>query len=77
MHSLGFLGVTLRIVLLARAVLGVLRSWKVMKPDEFFDPQLWKTKLIFVIVQFLYTLLTFLPVPLLYRFKFLNAAYVT
>uniref|UniRef100_A0A7S0LBS8 Glycerophosphocholine acyltransferase 1 n=1 Tax=Coccolithus braarudii TaxID=221442 RepID=A0A7S0LBS8_9EUKA len=42
----------------------VLGKCGVLKPGEMFDSERWKTKLIFIIVQLLYTAVTLLPVPL-------------
>ena len=48
----------------------------VMKSAELFDSEAWKTKLIFMSVQLLYTAVTLLPVPLLWSSYHLHLAYL-
>jgi len=47
-------------------VTNIMRKIGVMKSDEVFDADTVKTKMIFIVAQLLYTLITLLPVPLLY-----------
>jgi len=44
----------------------LLRGCGVLAPDEMFNSEQWKTKLIFIAVQFVYTAVTMLPVHLLW-----------
>lgn len=51
---------------MAGAVLNLCRRIGVMAPGEVFDSSTVKTKVVFMTVQFLFTLATFLPAPLMY-----------
>ena len=47
-------------------VTNIMRNIGVMQPKEVFNAKTVKTKLIFIIAQLLYTVITIIPVPLLY-----------
>jgi hypothetical protein len=51
----------------ARWVLMQMRKIGVMKPDEDYEPSEFKTKLVFMTSQFIYSVLTFLPSALMYQ----------
>ena len=44
----------------------IMRNIGVMQSEEVFNAETVKTKLIFIVAQLVYTLITLLPVPLLY-----------
>lgn len=50
------------------------RKLGIMKKDEKFDPSQWKTKLIFVFINFMYFLLTVIPVKLMYDYSYFHIA---
>ncbi len=52
-----------------KVVLAAVRRMGYMSAAETFDPTTNKTKIIFMASQLVYTALTLLPVPLLYRFR--------
>ena len=58
-------------------VLGIMRKIGVMKNSEEFDAETIKTKLIFVSAQLMYTIVTLLPVKLLYNSYIFSILYMT
>lgn len=50
-------------------VLWLMRRLKFFKKDETFDPHTFKTKMIFMASQLVYTLVVSLPTPFLYNNK--------
>jgi hypothetical protein len=54
----------------------VCRSIGVLTPNEEFEPESLKTKMVFWIGQLLFMILTILPVPLLFRYQTASTAYV-
>ena len=54
----------------------VCRATGVLGPREEFQPESWKTKLVFWTGQMLFTLCTLLPAPLLFRYRDLHTAYI-
>jgi len=58
-------------------VLGIMRKIGVMKNSEEFDAETIKTKLIFVSAQLMYTIVTLLPVKLLYNSYIFSILYLT
>jgi hypothetical protein len=60
----------------ARFVLKLLRSVGLMRPDEDYVPNEFKTKFIFMSSQFCYTVLTFLPSFLVYYSYHLHLLYI-
>lgn len=61
---------------LARIILGWCRSLGIFRPDEDYDSRTVKTKLVFITSQFLYTLVTFIPTPLLFWSKGAHLFYI-
>ena len=57
-----------------RFALRVGRALGVFRRDELFDASSLKTKFVFVTLQLLYTVVTFLPIPLCYRSKTTHTA---
>ena len=55
---------------------GVARRLGIMGPKEEFDPDSTKTKIIFMTVQFVYTLVTILPVPLFYYNFYIHTCFL-
>lgn len=51
----------------ARWVLKFMRKIGVMRPDEDYEPSEFKTKLVFMSSQFIYSFITFLPSALMYQ----------
>eukprot|EP00484_Ammonia_sp_Unknown_P025688 CAMPEP_0197034094 /NCGR_PEP_ID=MMETSP1384-20130603/12302_1 /TAXON_ID=29189 /ORGANISM="Ammonia sp." /LENGTH=540 /DNA_ID=CAMNT_0042463977 /DNA_START=23 /DNA_END=1645 /DNA_ORIENTATION=+ len=47
-------------------------SLKVMRKDEQFDSTKWKTKLIFVLLNFMYYMITVLPAFWIFRYKYVH-----
>jgi hypothetical protein len=60
----------------AKAVLKICRRLGILRPDEMFNSRENKTKIVFISTQFLYTVITFLPTPLLYRSPTLHVFYL-
>ncbi|EWM23149.1 Protein of unknown function DUF2838 [Nannochloropsis gaditana] len=60
---------------LHRLVLRLTRATGVLAPDERFDHRTLKTKSIFILTQFIYTLLTCLPALVIYHSFQLHVAY--
>lgn len=54
---------------MARAVLKLLRAMGVFGKEEDFDSTTVKTKLVFISSQLMYTIVTFLPVPLFFYWR--------
>lgn len=54
----------------------VCRTIGVLKPDEDFDPEALKTKIVFWIGQLLFTLVTLLPTPFLFANHAANTGYI-
>lgn len=52
-----------------QVVLFIMRKMKLFKKDETFDPTTFKTKMIFVTSQMVFTVLVTLPTPFLYNSK--------
>ena len=48
----------------------------VILPGEIYHPDEVKTKVIFVVGQFIYALLWLLPTPLLFHLRFLNTTFL-
>lgn len=48
----------------------------IITPGEVYHPDQFKTKVIFITGQWIYTTLWLLPVPLLFNFKFLNTTFL-
>lgn len=61
---------------LHRVAKTVCRTIGVLKPDEDFQPESLKTKLVFWVGQLLFMLVTILPIPLLFSYRSLNTAYI-
>jgi hypothetical protein len=59
-----------------QAVLRGYRAIGVMRQNEEFEPTELKTKVIFMLSQFLYTLVTFIPAPFLYVSKWTHLYYI-
>ena len=57
-------------------VLGIMRKVGVMKETEVFDAETLKTKLIMVSAQLVYTVVTLLPVQLLYTNYVASVSYM-
>ncbi|KAJ8603470.1 hypothetical protein CTAYLR_005103 [Chrysophaeum taylorii] len=51
-------------------------SWRLMRCDEEFDETAWLTKVTFWVGQLIYTLLTLLPVPLMWASRQVHAAFL-
>jgi len=58
------------------AVLVLLRKVGMFAPTERYNARQLKTKMVFVTTQFVYTIGTFLPAPLLYRYFWLHCLFV-
>ena len=56
-------------------IIAILESAGVKGKDEVFDPDTLKTKIVFVVSQLVYTVVTILPTPFLYRSYYLSLAY--
>ena len=54
----------------------LMRKIGVFRPDEDFDHTTYKTKLIFMGTQFVYTVITFLPACVLFTSEALNLLYI-
>ena len=54
----------------------VVRACGILKPGEMFDSESWKTKMIFISVQLLYTAVTMLPVTWLWSSCYLHVWYL-
>lgn len=52
-----------------RMVLFLMRKTRLFKKDETFDPTSFKTKVIFMTSQLIYTVVVSLPTPFLYNAK--------
>lgn len=61
---------------ITRSVHTMLNSVGVMKPGEMFDSECWKTKLIFIAVQSVYTSLSLLPIAYLWSSFYLHLTYL-
>lgn len=61
---------------LARAVLKFLRSVRIFGPTEDYDAKTFKTKIVFMSTQFVYTLLTFSITPFLYKSQAFHICYI-
>jgi hypothetical protein len=59
-----------------RMVLKLLRRMNMMRPDESFNPKETKTKIIFIVFQFLFTLTTFTLVPFMYQSFMFNSLFL-
>lgn len=59
-----------------RSTLRTCRWLGFFKVDELFDASSIKTKMVFVTLQLAYTVATFLPIPLCYRYKTFHTALV-
>lgn len=57
-------------------VLKVCRKIKLFGPKEEYDSNTIKTKLVFMLSQFIYTILTFAPVPFIYNNQRLHLIYI-
>ena len=55
----------------------LMRRLGVMGPQEVFNADTVKTKLIFLTAQLVYTLITLIPVPLLYTSPLFSGVYIT
>jgi hypothetical protein len=62
---------------LSTLVLNVCRTVGIMGPTQKFDPESAQTKLIFVMTQLTYTIITLLPIPLIYSSYWLHTVYVS
>ena len=58
-------------------VLGIMRKLSVMAPSETFQAETVKTKIIFLSAQFVYTVITLLPVQVLYSSYSLSNLYMS
>ena len=54
----------------------ICRKIGVLKPQEEFDGDTTKTKIVFVTVQFLYTILTYIPVKFCYESFYFHASFL-
>lgn len=61
---------------LAKAVLKLCRKLGIFRPEEVYNSKSTKTKIVFISSQFLYTILTFLPTPILYYSKSCHMVYI-
>ena len=61
---------------MAKLTKQVMRRIGVLKPDENFDSNSYKTKFIFISTQFVYTLLTFAPLCLLFMSETANLLFI-
>lgn len=52
-----------------QVVLSIMRKLRLFKKDETFDPTTFKTKIIFMGSQVVYTMVVCLPTPFLYNSK--------
>ena len=59
----------------ARATMAAARSCGFFAPGEPFDSEHWKTKVVFMLVQLIYTAVTLLPIPWLWQSFELHLAY--
>jgi hypothetical protein len=59
-----------------RIALKVCRTLGILKADEGFDPDATKTKIVFWIGQLIFTVLTLLPVPVLWANQAANLGYL-
>ena len=57
-------------------VLSVCKRLFIIKKEEAFNPKTVKTKLIFIVSQFIYTIITFTPAYCLYNYQFGNLIYI-
>lgn len=60
----------------AKSALKLCRKLKLMRQDELFDSDSVKTKMIFMSTQFIYTLTTFVTVPIFYYSSTLHMAFI-
>eukprot|EP00092_Neocalanus_flemingeri_P035911 GFUD01039100.1.p1 GENE.GFUD01039100.1~~GFUD01039100.1.p1 ORF type:complete len:319 (-),score=59.52 GFUD01039100.1:422-1378(-) len=58
-------------------VTSIMRTLGVMGREEVFNPETAKTKIIFIVAQLVYTLITLLPVPLLYSSYEFSVVYIS
>ena len=58
-------------------VLVAMRKLQLMKPDEIFDCTKLKTKIIFIIMQFAFTVITLIPIPFIFNNFYLHILYLT
>lgn len=56
--------------------LRVCRGINVMRSDENFDSDTWKTKIIFMTVQLIYTIFTIAPVIVYYKYKAVHTCFL-
>lgn len=61
---------------ICRLVLNMCRKHGVLKPGEILDPDGWLAKAIFIGVQLLYTLVTLLPMGLMFSNYLLSSLYI-
>jgi hypothetical protein len=59
-----------------KILLRILRKLRIMGPMEEFDAKTKKTKFIFVLSQFLFTLLTFIPIPFMFQSFVFNCLFL-
>lgn len=57
-----------------RIVLFLMRKIRLFKPDETFDPTTFKTKIIFMATQLVFTVIVSLPTPFLYSSKWASVS---
>lgn len=57
-------------------ILKICRKFGVFREDEEFDASSMKTKLIFIISQFIYSVVTFIPTILLYNSQYCHIVYL-
>jgi hypothetical protein len=62
--------------MLSQFVLKVCRKLKLFEPHEQYDSNTIKTKVVFMLSQFIYTVLTFAPVPFIYNNQRLHLIYI-
>ena len=60
----------------ARGVLKLLRKIGIMRPDEDYVSTEFKTKMVFMTSQFVYSCITFIPTVFLYQWHSLHVAYI-
>lgn len=61
---------------MARAVLKILKYMGIFQPNEDYDSRTAKTKIVFMGSQFVYTFVTFLITPILYRSHIAHLGYI-
>jgi hypothetical protein len=61
---------------LSAAVLKGMRASGLMKPNEYYDSESWKTKFAFIGTQLVYTIATFMITPLLYNYYWCHVIFV-